>query len=85
VGATRAAIPYIIRGANHKSYLEIHREIRASQTQALQPGMPAAFRFMMATPWPLPPLFIRLIRELIESGYGLEEARTNGPRLSAAD
>ena len=175
VGATRAAIPYIIRGANHKSYLEIHREIRAFQTQPLQPGsgMPAAFRFMMATPWPLPRLFIRLIRvvgrrdptrlvtaagtvgltalgmagrgggwglapagqsillivggiarkaavidgrveprdmldltvafdhdvvdgapaarfvkrlvELIESGYGLEEARTNGPRLSAAD
>jgi hypothetical protein len=63
VGATRAAIPYIIRGANHKSYLEIHREIRAFQTQPLQPGsgMPAAFRFMMATPWPLPRLFIRLI------------------------
>jgi pyruvate/2-oxoglutarate dehydrogenase complex dihydrolipoamide acyltransferase (E2) component len=64
LGATRAAIPYIIRGGNHKSYLEIHHEIRAFQTQPVQPGtgMPAPFRFMMSMPWPLPRLFIRLIR-----------------------
>ncbi|HEY6689277.1 MAG TPA: 2-oxo acid dehydrogenase subunit E2 [Propionibacteriaceae bacterium] len=64
LGATRAAIPYIIRGANHKSYLEIHREIRAFQAQPVQPGsgMPSAFRVMMSMPWPLPRLFIRLIR-----------------------
>jgi pyruvate/2-oxoglutarate dehydrogenase complex dihydrolipoamide acyltransferase (E2) component len=64
LGATRAAIPYVIRRANQKSYLEIHREIRAFQTQPVQPGtgMPAAFQFMMSMPWPLPRLFIRLIR-----------------------
>ena len=64
LAATRAAIPYVIRRANHKSFVEIHREIRAFQTQPVQPGtgMPSAFRFMMATPWPLPRLFIRLIR-----------------------
>ena len=64
VGETRAAIPYIIRRANHKSYLEIHREIRGFQTQPVQPGTgpPSAFRFMMSTPWPLPRLFVRLIR-----------------------
>jgi pyruvate/2-oxoglutarate dehydrogenase complex dihydrolipoamide acyltransferase (E2) component len=64
VGENRAAIPYIIRRANHKSYLEIHREIRTFQAQPLQPGsgMPAAFWFMMSTPWPLPRLFIRFIR-----------------------
>jgi pyruvate/2-oxoglutarate dehydrogenase complex dihydrolipoamide acyltransferase (E2) component len=63
-GATSAAIPYVIRRANEKSCLEIHREIRAFQTQPVQPstGMPAAFRFMMSMPWPLPRLFIRLIR-----------------------
>jgi pyruvate/2-oxoglutarate dehydrogenase complex dihydrolipoamide acyltransferase (E2) component len=63
-GGAHAAIPYIIRGANNKSYLEIHREIRAFQTQPVQPGggTPAAFRFMMSAPWPLPRLFIRLIR-----------------------
>jgi hypothetical protein len=64
LGATRAAIPYVIRRANHKSYLEIHREIRAFQSQPVQPGtgMPAAFLFMMSMPWPLPRLCIRVIR-----------------------
>jgi len=66
VAASRAAIPYVIRQANHKSFLEISREIRAFQTQPIPPGtgMPSAFRFMMATPWPLPRLFIRLIRAI---------------------
>lgn len=70
LGETRAAIPYILRRANQKSYMEIHREIRAFQTQAVQPGtgiftnVPhhAAFQFMMSAPWPLPRLFVRLIR-----------------------
>jgi hypothetical protein len=31
LGGAHAAIPYLIRGANHKSLLEIHREIRACQ------------------------------------------------------
>jgi hypothetical protein len=61
---TAVAIPYIIRGANRKSLLDIHREIGAFQTQPAKPakGMPSAFRFMMSTPWPMPRLFIRLIR-----------------------
>ena len=56
LGDARAAIPYVIRRANHKSFLEIHREIRAFQTQPVQPGtgMPSAFRIMMSMPWPLP-------------------------------
>ena len=64
LGGNHAAIPYVIRRANHKSYLDIHREIRAFQIEPIQPGkgMPAAFRVMMSTPWPLPRLFIRLIR-----------------------
>ena len=64
LGGNHAAIPYVIRRANHKSYLDIHREIRAFQTEPIQPGkgMPAGFRVMMSTPWPLPRLFIRLIR-----------------------
>jgi hypothetical protein len=70
LGGTRAAIPYILRRANQKSYLEIHREIGAFQTQPGQPGtgiftnVPhhAASQFMMSAPWPLPRLFIRLIR-----------------------
>jgi pyruvate/2-oxoglutarate dehydrogenase complex dihydrolipoamide acyltransferase (E2) component len=64
LGGNHAALPYVIRRANHKSYLDIHREIRAFQTDPIQPdnGMPTAFRVMMSTPWPLPRLFIRLIR-----------------------
>jgi pyruvate/2-oxoglutarate dehydrogenase complex dihydrolipoamide acyltransferase (E2) component len=64
LGGTQAAIPYVIRRANEKSFPEIHREIRAFQTQPIAPGegMPSAFRSMMSAPWPLPRLFIRLIR-----------------------
>jgi pyruvate/2-oxoglutarate dehydrogenase complex dihydrolipoamide acyltransferase (E2) component len=59
-----AAIPYIIRRANHKSFPEIHREIRDFQSQPVPPGsgLPSAFRVMMSAPWPLPRLFVRLIR-----------------------
>ena len=38
LGGTPAAIPYIIRRANHKSFLEIHREIRDFQSQPVPPG-----------------------------------------------
>jgi pyruvate/2-oxoglutarate dehydrogenase complex dihydrolipoamide acyltransferase (E2) component len=64
VGAAPVAVPYVIRRANHKSFPEIHREIRGFQTQPLAhgDGMPAAFQRMMSTPWPLPRLFVRLIR-----------------------
>ena len=63
---TPVAIPYVIRGANRKSFLDIHREIRGFQTQPVKPGsgMPSAFRLMMSAPWPLPRLFIRLIRAI---------------------
>jgi pyruvate/2-oxoglutarate dehydrogenase complex dihydrolipoamide acyltransferase (E2) component len=69
-GGTRAPIQYILRRANHKSYLEIHREIRAFQAQPVQPDTGffgnapyhAAFQFMMSAPWPLPQLFVRFAR-----------------------
>ena len=46
------------------TFLEIHREIREFQTQHVPAGkgMAAAFQTMMSTPWPLPRLFVRLIR-----------------------
>jgi pyruvate/2-oxoglutarate dehydrogenase complex dihydrolipoamide acyltransferase (E2) component len=64
VAGTTAAIPHVIRGADQKSFLDIHREIREFQTGPLPPGsgMPSAFQRMMSTPWPLPRLFVRLIR-----------------------
>jgi hypothetical protein len=62
-GAT-AAIPYVIRGADKKSFLDIHREIREFQTGLPPPGsgMPPVFQRLMSTPWPVPRLFVRLIR-----------------------
>jgi|SRR5215207_201288 len=64
LGETPAAVPYVNRRANHKSFLEIHSEIREFQTQPVPHGggMPAAFLRMMSSPWPLPRLFVRLIR-----------------------
>jgi hypothetical protein len=61
-----AAIPYIIRRANQKSFLDIHREIRAFQTGPVPPnsGLPKALRTMMSAPWPVPQLLIRVIRGL---------------------
>jgi hypothetical protein len=51
VDEATAAIPYIIRGADQKSFPEIHREIREFQTGPLPPasGMPSAFQRMMST------------------------------------
>ena len=64
LGESPVAVPYVIRRANHKSFLEIHHEIREFQTQPVPPwkGMAAAFQTMMSTPWPLPRPFVRFIR-----------------------
>jgi hypothetical protein len=36
VDGQQLILPYIVRAANHKSFLEIHREIRAAQVQDLE-------------------------------------------------
>jgi 2-oxoacid dehydrogenases acyltransferase (catalytic domain) len=38
IGGARAPMGYVIRRANHKSFREIHQEIRAVQTQAVLPN-----------------------------------------------
>ena len=55
IGEKRALMGYVVRGANHKTYREIHQEIRAVQALPLPPnrGMPGWFRFAMLLPWPL--------------------------------
>ena len=86
---TPAAVPYVIRRANHKSFLEIHSEIREFQTQPVPHGggMPAAFQRMMSSPWPLPRLFVRLIRAVSRrdpsppgdgSGHGRRDSARHG-------
>jgi len=59
----RAPVGHIIRGANHKTFLEIHQEIRSIQTGPVPPskGLPPWFRFFLMLPWPLPKLFSALI------------------------
>lgn len=54
-GETRALMGHVIRGANHKTYRQIHDEIRAVQSAPVPPGrgMPAWFRSAMLLPWPL--------------------------------
>ena len=67
IGGTRAPIGYVIRRANHKTFHEIHQEIRTVQTQAVPPnkGMVSWLRFGLLLPWPLSRLFIALLRAAI--------------------
>lgn len=55
-----------ILGANHKTYLEIHQEIRTAQTAPPPPnrGMPRWFRSAMQLPWPLSKLVKALLAVL---------------------
>ncbi len=64
VGGTRAPMGHVIRRTNHKTFPEIHQEIRALQTQAVPPnkGMPSWVRFGLLLPWPLSKLFTALLR-----------------------
>jgi pyruvate/2-oxoglutarate dehydrogenase complex dihydrolipoamide acyltransferase (E2) component len=63
IGQTRALTGHVIRGANHKTVLDIHREIRSVQSTPVPPGseMPAWFRSAMHLPWPLSGLIKALI------------------------
>jgi pyruvate/2-oxoglutarate dehydrogenase complex dihydrolipoamide acyltransferase (E2) component len=63
VGEKYALMGHVIRGANHKTYREIHQEIRSVQAAPVPPGrgMPAWFRFAMMLPWPLS----RLVKALV--------------------
>ncbi|HET7089824.1 MAG TPA: 2-oxo acid dehydrogenase subunit E2 [Anaerolineae bacterium] len=63
IGEKRALMGHVIRGANHKTYREIHQEIRSVQSEPVPPsrGMPTWFRSAMLLPWPLS----RLIKALL--------------------
>jgi pyruvate/2-oxoglutarate dehydrogenase complex dihydrolipoamide acyltransferase (E2) component len=58
-GEKRALMGHVIRGANHKTFLEIHQEIRSVQSEPVTSsgGMPKWFRSAMLLPWPLSRLF----------------------------
>ena len=67
IGGKRTPIGYVIRGANHKTFLEIHQEIRTVQTKSASPsrGMPRWFQVGLLLPAPLSTLFVALIRAAI--------------------
>ena len=55
IGDKKALMGHVIRGANRKTYREIHKEIRKVQSEPVPPGrgMPNWFRSSMLLPWPL--------------------------------
>jgi 2-oxoacid dehydrogenases acyltransferase (catalytic domain) len=55
VGDKRALMGHIIQGANHKTFWEIHQEIRTVQSTPVPPsrGIPGWLRSAMLVPWPL--------------------------------
>ena len=63
-GDKRALMGHVIRGANRKTYRQIHDEIRSVQSTPVPPnrGLPSWFRAAMLLPWPLSCLFKALVR-----------------------
>ena len=64
VGERTALMGHVVRGANRKTYREIHDEIRQVQSEPVPSGsgMPNWFRSVMLLPWPLSRLVIALLR-----------------------
>lgn len=67
IDGKRTPIGHVIRGANHKTLLEIHQEIRTVQTQPAPSGrgMPRWFQSGLLLPAPLSTLFVALLRAAI--------------------
>jgi pyruvate/2-oxoglutarate dehydrogenase complex dihydrolipoamide acyltransferase (E2) component len=64
LGEKRVLTGHVIRGANHKTYREIHQEIRTVQSTLAPPsiGMPRWFGALVLLPWPLSTLFRAALR-----------------------
>ncbi len=64
---THVLTGHVLRGANHKTYHEIHQEIRSAQSEPVPPnnGLPAWFRSALLLPWPLSMLFKALFRMIV--------------------
>jgi pyruvate/2-oxoglutarate dehydrogenase complex dihydrolipoamide acyltransferase (E2) component len=62
IGEKRVLTGYVIRGANYKTYQQIHQEIRTAQSDPVPPGegIPHWFRSAMLLPWPLSRVFIAI-------------------------
>jgi pyruvate/2-oxoglutarate dehydrogenase complex dihydrolipoamide acyltransferase (E2) component len=77
IGGKRAPIGYVIRGANRKTFLEIHQEIRAVQTQPAPSsrGMPRWLQSGLLLPAPLSTLFVAVLRAAIRHDPTITVAR----------
>ena len=55
IGEKRSLMGYVIRGANRKTCMEIHQEIRSAQSEPVPPGrgVPTWFSTALLLPWPL--------------------------------
>lgn len=64
VGEKTTLMGHVVREANHKTFREIHDEIRRVQSEPMPPGggMPKWFRSLLLLPWPLSRLVIGLLR-----------------------
>jgi pyruvate/2-oxoglutarate dehydrogenase complex dihydrolipoamide acyltransferase (E2) component len=67
VGDKRALMGHVIRGANHKTFREIHQEIRSVQSTPVPShrGMPTWYRSVMLLPWPLSKLIKAALRMIM--------------------
>jgi pyruvate/2-oxoglutarate dehydrogenase complex dihydrolipoamide acyltransferase (E2) component len=63
-GGKGALMGHVIQAANHKTYQEIHEEIRSVQSAPVPSGrgMPSWFRSAMLLPWPFSRLMMALLR-----------------------
>jgi hypothetical protein len=64
VGEKAALMGHVVLAANHKTFRQIHDEIRRVQADPVPPGrgMAGWFRSLMLLPWPLSKLVIALLR-----------------------
>jgi len=67
IGEKRTLMGYVVQGANSKTYLRIHQEIRSVQATPVQPdrGMPTWFRLAISLPWPFSRLFNTVFRTAV--------------------
>ena len=72
-GEKRTLMGHIIQGANHKTYREIHDEIRRVQAEPLPPtrGLPTWLHTALLLPWPLSRLFRALFDMTIRNDPGM--------------
>lgn len=85
LGGTRAPMLYILRRANHKTFQDIHQEIRSVQARPApaDQGLARWFRLFMRQPWPLSKLFSVLIRAAVRRNPTLMAAMSGTVAVTA--